>query len=97
MSRTLTERLSEMQAYMQQERERISRQLVSERDDAVRQTEAAFAGRFDGVRIEATQWLEELQRKAAEVIEDAKKVTEGAQRDVNLARQREVSRMSVLT
>ena len=84
-------RLAEMEAYMQQERDSISRQLVREQDDAVRQTEAAYTGRLNGVRADAARWLEDFQREAAEFIGNAKNTVDGAQREINLAKQKEVS------
>ncbi|KAI0083231.1 hypothetical protein BDY19DRAFT_910748 [Irpex rosettiformis] len=89
MNRTIAARLAEMEAYMQKEKERVVSELMSERDNAVRQAETAYRVRLDAMREEATQWFGELQKNATEVIENARKAAEDAQRDNNLAKQRE--------
>ncbi|KAI0083092.1 hypothetical protein BDY19DRAFT_910854 [Irpex rosettiformis] len=90
MNRTIRARLTEMEAFMQQEKNRVVKELRSERDNAVHQAEAAYAARLDAMRAEATQCLEELRKEATEALESAKESADSAERNMNLAKQREV-------
>ena len=91
MNRAIAERVAEMEAYMQQEKERVVRELMSERDHAIHRAEVAYGVKLGAMRMEATQWIEELQKNATEVVENVRKVAEDARRDNDRAKQREVS------
>ena len=91
MHRTIAAKLADMETFMQQEKKRVVGELRSERDNAVRQAEAAYAARLDAMRSEATQCLNDMRKEATQALESAKKSADSAERNMHLAKQREVS------